>query len=221
MSADPRGGTDDGGPVSTGPRGGTDDGVTTIELVVSMTIMAVMMTVFTTGVLQMYRAANKTESLSTAQSQLNTVFLRLDKLVRYASGLTVVDERDGGHYVGLLAVTAAPSPSTTARTRERCYALRLKDGQMRITEWNDGVLQTSAPLWTPIAGDVHPPAGGRPFTVTPASASNPFMQLRLHLVATVGSGTQGTRTDTKVGFTALNTSLTTPATPVCTRYATI
>jgi prepilin-type N-terminal cleavage/methylation domain-containing protein len=200
---------------------GSDDGVTLIELVVSMTIMAVMLTIFTTGVLQMYQAANKTESLATAQSQLNTVFLRMDKVVRYASGITVVAERGGGHYVGLLTVTSGPSPATAVQGTERCYALRLREGALSIIDWNDRIPpSTSAPPWTSLATDIHAPADAKPFTILPADASRPFVQLQLHLVAIVGSGVKGTNTDTRIRFTALNTSLTTPATPVCTRYAT-
>jgi prepilin-type N-terminal cleavage/methylation domain-containing protein len=199
---------------------GADDGVTLVELVVSMTIMAVMLTIFTTGVLQMYRAANKTESLATAQSQLNTVFLRMDKVVRYASGITVVAERDGGHYVGLLTVASAPSPSTSAQATERCYALRLKGISLWIIDWDDRVPQgPSAPPWTSLATDVQAPAGAKPFTVKAADALNPFIRLQLNLMAVVGSGVKGTNTDTRITFTALNTSLTTPPAPVCTRYA--
>ena len=79
-----------------------ESGVTLIELVVSMTIMAVMMTVFTTAVVQMYQAANKTESMSNAQAELNNVFLRLDRIVRYAAGISNLQQA-GGRFVGSLS----------------------------------------------------------------------------------------------------------------------
>lgn len=196
-----------------------DSGVTLIELIVSMTIMAVMMTMFTTAVLQMYQAANKTESMSNAQSELNTVFLRLDRLVRYASGISEVKQSGSTYYIGVLVVEA---------DRPMCTAVRLlgSERKLQIVTWNESD-PTNRPPWTTLANDVLGRAVVRPtgvveyfepFTVVEADATYNFDRLQLDLTAVIGSGVKGTRTNTKVQFTALNTSLTTSAENVCNTY---
>jgi prepilin-type N-terminal cleavage/methylation domain-containing protein len=196
-----------------------DAGVTLIELIVSMTIMAVMMTMFTTAVLQMYQAANKTESLSNAQSELNTVFLRLDRMVRYASGISDVKQNGDTYYIGVLVVEA---------TRPMCNAVRLLGSQkkLQIVTWNEND-PTNRPPWTTLANDVLGRAVVRPtgvveyfepFRFVKADDTYNFDRLQLDLTAVVGSGVKGTRTNTKVQFTALNTSMRTSAQNVCSTY---
>jgi prepilin-type N-terminal cleavage/methylation domain-containing protein len=200
----------------------SDSGVTLIELIVSLTIMAVVMTMFTTGVLQMYQAANKTESLSNAQSELNTVFLRLDRLVRYASGISDVKKNGNNYYVGLLSVES---------DTPRCNALRLvgNEKKLQMVTWieND---PTKRPPWTTLANDVLGPnvafdkaagrlLGGQPFTLVEADATENFDRLQLDLTAVTGSNdASATKTTTSVRFTALNTSLATATPTVCTTY---
>jgi prepilin-type N-terminal cleavage/methylation domain-containing protein len=196
-----------------------DSGVTLIELIVSMTIMAVMMTMFTTAMLQMYQAANKTESLSNAQSELNTVFLRLDRLVRYASGISEVKQNGSTYYIGVLVVEA---------DRTLCHALRLvgAEKKLQIVTWNESD-PTNRPPWTTLANDVLGravvlPTGAvqyfEPFRFVEADNTYTFDRMQLELTAVIGSGVKGTRTNTKVQFTALNTSLTTSAANVCNTY---
>ena len=184
-----------------------DDGVTLIELVVSLTIMAVMMTMFTTGVLQMYQAANKTESLANAQSELNTVFLRLDKIVRYAAWIGDRQQTGAVHDLRML---------TTGSAGQRCYALRLNGDQNRllIADWGPDAAPTGSEyagttIWATLANNVDVPDTGKPFERIPADADSDitFDRLLLELEATTGSGVSGTNTNTRVTFTALNTSL--------------
>jgi len=192
-----------------------DSGTTLIELIVSMTIMSVVMTMFTTAVLQMYQAANKTESLSTAQSELNTVFLRMDRIVRYASGISDVTQSGTTYYIGLLTVEA---------DRPLCNAFRLVGGpepKFQIVTWDEQKIGDPAytrPAWTTLANNVIAPANGKPFTVVEADAVENFDRLQLDLVALVGTNTDRTRTNTSVRFTALNTSLATSTPTVCDRY---
>jgi prepilin-type N-terminal cleavage/methylation domain-containing protein len=194
-----------------------DDGVTLIEMLISLMIMAVMMTMFTTGVLQMYRAANKTESLSSAQSELNTVFLRLDKIVRYA--VWISDTRQVGQRYDIRM-------RTTNDTGQHCYAFMVTGGdnsRLLVTDWDpdvsaeipraaayDSVPTAGSPeqtIWVVLANDVDAPAGGAPFERIPADAVQNFDRLQLTLVASVGSANSSTKTDTSISFTALNTSL--------------
>jgi prepilin-type N-terminal cleavage/methylation domain-containing protein len=182
-----------------------DDGVTLIELIVSLMIMSVMLTIFTTGVVQMYQAANKTESLADAQSQLNTVFLRLDKVVRYAAWMSDLQQSGTRYDIRM---------QTTGSDGQHCYGLKLLGDQDRlfITDWTPANPPTvsayaGASIWAALASNVDAPAGGKPFDRIPADAVQSFDRLQLDLVATTGSGTSGTKTNTSVRFTALNTSM--------------
>ena len=190
-----------------------DSGVTLIELVVSMTIMAVMMTAFTTAVVQMYQAANKTESMSNAQAELNNVFLRLDRIVRYAAGISEMQRKGNRYYIGMLVAETD--------NKHRCYALQLTSDpvkKLQIADWYENARPVEAP-WTTIANDVLPPKSGDPFEVEPASRDNNFYRLKLKLDATVGTDPRSSTTaNTEVEFTALNTSPGGSTETVCTYF---
>ncbi|GAA0928553.1 PulJ/GspJ family protein [Virgisporangium aurantiacum] len=190
-----------------------ESGVTLIELVVSMTIMAVMMSVFTTAVVQMYQAANKTESMSNAQAELNNVFLRLDRIVRYAAGISNMQKHGNRFYIGMLV--AEPG------NKQRCYALQLTGEpvkRLQIADWYENARPAEAP-WTTIANDVVPPTSGDPFEFVEADHDYNFDRLKLNLDATVGMDKRSrTRASTQVEFTALNTSLTSDTPTVCTYF---
>jgi type II secretory pathway component PulJ len=68
-----------------------DAGVSLVELVVSMTIMTVVLAVFTGAAVQMFHSTSDTETIAAAQSQVNVTFLRLDKEIRYAAGISAPD----------------------------------------------------------------------------------------------------------------------------------
>lgn len=190
-----------------------DSGVTLIELVVSMTIMAVMMSVFTTAVVQMYQAANKTESMSNAQAELNNVFLRLDRIVRYAAGISKMQQYGNRYYIGMLV--AEPG------NKQRCYALQLTGDpvkRLQIADWYENARPAEAP-WATIANDVLPPTSGKPFEFVEATPTYNFDGLRLDLVAEVGTDKRSNTTaNTTVQFTALNTSLASSTETVCTYF---
>jgi type II secretory pathway pseudopilin PulG len=186
-----------------------DSGTTMVELVVSLVIMSFMMAIFTTGIIQMYSAANKTESLSNAQSELNVTFLRMDKQVRYASGISQPQFVNGSYYVSML---------TTNTGANRCTAVKLDPdaAQLSTFTWDEDDAPAD-PFWTVLANNVTP-KGAQPFTLWPANAVANFDRLQLTIQARTGDGTTGTTTDTDVTFTALNTSLETSSEFVCTRY---
>jgi len=139
-----------------------------IEVVVSLTLMAVLMTIFTTAVVQVYRNVNQTEAISTAQANLNTVFLRLDKEVRYASGIS--EPTTGAPwYVEYL---------NTSRGTEVCTQLRLtSDGLFQRRTWNRNEAPIHPSGWTVLASGIKQAPDGPdddndpepPFTFVPAS----------------------------------------------------
>ncbi|MBG0821111.1 hypothetical protein HS048_10240 [Planomonospora sp. ID91781] len=120
---------------------------------VSISLMGVMMVIFTTGVLQVYRAVNGVEALSASQSQLQTAFQRLDKEIRYATWISEpsVPIRDN-RYVEFAYVEPAEQDPQTGQVVKPPQAMC---GQLRL-DLNRGVLQLVR--WTPGS----PPAEGRP-----------------------------------------------------------
>jgi prepilin-type N-terminal cleavage/methylation domain-containing protein len=183
-------------------------GVTLIEVLVAMTLMTIFMSMVTTGVVQMYRAANKSESISIAQSQLRIAFQRLDKEVRYASGIS----RPGSGVDGSAFYVEYLTTNDGAR---RCRALRLRDNKLQQhVVWTEGAPQ--AQVWNTLAAGVSvlaPSYDGAvagvtagPFTFFPADATTDYQRLQLSITATYGSGTTATRKDFRINFTALNST---------------
>jgi prepilin-type N-terminal cleavage/methylation domain-containing protein len=215
-----------------------EDGVTMIEVVVSLTLMAVLMTIFTTAVLDVYRNVNQTESISTSASTLNNVFLRLDKEVRYASGISQpVRLSDGTWYVEYL---------NTSQGTEICTQLRLTPTNLlQRRTWNRGQTSFAPSGWQLLASDVtkvnatgpstgpsaNPSTGpsaspgfanNDPFVFSapdPARASGAlagsnFQQLTITLAALGRNGLQIAASS--ITFAALNTSLAMTSAGVCT-----
>lgn len=190
----------------TRPRAGADTGMTLIELMVSLTVMSVFMTIFTSGVIQMYRAANKDEAASTAQSQVNLAFLRLDKEIRYAAGLSAPDLVGADPYVEYLTTNTGAAVCTELR-------LHLANGQLQRRTWTRGAVPVTPTPWIPLASGV---SSATPFTVSAADPTYNFQRLRLALTATSGKGGTAVSKQSDVTFTALNTSLGTSSATLCT-----
>ncbi|WP_030176841.1 PulJ/GspJ family protein [Spirillospora albida] len=177
-----------------------DDGVTLIELTVTMTIMSVLMAMFTGAILHMTRAANATQSVASAQSQITTVYQRLDREIRYAAGISQPAFVGANQHVEYLTRnTAAPT----------CTGLRLDTATRRLQyrRWEQG--KTPGP-WTVLASDVTAKQPDPPFGLTPSETRFPFQRLRLRITAGTG------KASIDVTFAALNTSSDSDTSAVCT-----
>jgi Flp pilus assembly pilin Flp len=191
-----------------------DDGITMIEVVVSLTLMAVLMTIFTTAVIQVYRNVNQTESISTGQTNLNNVFLRLDKEVRYASGISQPAASGGNWYVEYL---------NTSRGTEFCTELRLTPtGNLQRRTWNRNQTPIAPSGWAVLASQLGTVGGTNPFefiAADPGKSSGAlvgsnFHQLRITLAALGKDNKQ--IAESSITFAALNTSLATTSAGTCT-----
>jgi len=194
---------------------GADAGITLIEVVVAMTIMSLFMAMFTAGVVQMFRSAHGTEAVTTAQAQLNLAVLRLEREVRYASGIHAEGQvKSGDWYVEYAVKNDEGKP--------QCVALRLQVAarQLQRQAWPRSGAPTGA--WTTLATNVDPPSGqakpprtgaATPFWFGKATSAVNFQQLELNLVFKAGSGTTVASKQFDITFTALNTSLD-PSDPV-------
>jgi len=196
------------GPVATGVRRAPagDRGVTLIEVVVSMSIMTLFMAMFTVGMVQLYRSANKSEAVGLAQSQINIAFLRLDKELRYAAGISVPGQVGADPYVEYLVTSTGAAVCSQLR-------LQIASAQLQRRTWIRGSVPLNPGPWTVLASNISSPA---PFTLHPSDATFSHQRLQLSFTATTGPATAATTRTTDVTFTALNTSMSTTSTSVCT-----
>lgn len=185
-------------------RRGDDTAMTLVDLVVSMGIMSIVMAVFTTAVVRMYRSANVADARANAQTQIGLALQRLDKEVRYASGIGQPYLAGGGQRIEFLIIGTA---------KAECVQLQVSGGQLRQRMWtyqSPPVRPTPTP-WTTLASGLTSP---EPFTFVAVSDDVGYQRLRVRLTAVSGGGsTQATRTS-DITFTALNTTRET-ATDAC------
>jgi type II secretory pathway component PulJ len=183
-----------------------DAGATLLDVAVSMSIMSLFMAIFTTGVLQMFRSANKAESLSITQAQGKLAFQRLGAQVRYAAAISTPGTVGADTYVEFLITSTGQAVCTELR-------LRASAGQLQRRTWVQGALPLTPSAWLPLAYGV---TSAQPFTVTAADSAFSLQRLRLRLTASAGAGRTATTLQTDVTFTGLNTSAATAAATTCT-----
>jgi len=201
-----------------------DRGTTLIELMVAMGLMTVFMVMFTGAIILIYGTVNKAQSRYDGADQLNTAFNRLDTTVRYAAAIDTPGKVNGdadGWYVELL---------TTNTGTPVCTQLRVHDEQLQRRTWT--VVGTAPNTtaddlsgWLPLASGITngdaalDDAANRPFTLTPASNVFTFQQLTVVLHNASGGDTNASTSDSKLNFTALNSTITTEPTGFCKEVA--
>jgi type II secretory pathway pseudopilin PulG len=193
-----------------GHRSGTGDaGVTVAETVVAMSIMGVVLTAFTSGMIQIYGSVQRTDAAGIAQSQMHAAFARLDRELRYSSGVGTPVQQPGDIHI--------VEYESTITDTSRCFRLRLDLGRdvLQQRNWQPGN-QASMTAWSTVAtgvglitrpGAVAPP----PFFLTGSDTTVRFQRLRVRLATT----SAGKPREVDVTFTALNTSLTTDSRTIC------
>jgi hypothetical protein len=187
-------------------RAGRDSGITLVEVVVSMSVMSIVLAMFTASVLQMFRSANQDEAISTAQSQVNIAFLRLDKEIRYAAGISTPGPVGADAYVEYLTTNTGNPVCTELR-------LHVATGQLQRRTWTQGPSPVTPSAWIPLASNV---SSAQPFTFSAPDGTFNFQRLELKVAVSSGTGGTATSKQTDVTFTALNTSLSTSSATVCT-----
>jgi prepilin-type N-terminal cleavage/methylation domain-containing protein len=169
-----------------------DDGFSLIEVMVSMTIMAVIGAIFTTGMIQVYRTLAGTDARWIAQGQVSQALMRLDREVRYASYIGATSP--GRPYVEYQMLSDAT---------QQCVQLRIAvtaDGsQLQRRTWTQGVTPVVPTAWVRLANDV---TSAEPFARIDPTDTLTHQQLRLDLTATSDS----TAKQSNITYTALNTN---------------
>lgn len=183
----------------------SDAGLTLLELAVAMFVMAIFTAIVTTGMLALYSTTNATQSASEAQQNLAVTFSRLDRQVRYASGVSQPGLVGDDPYVEYVTTVSGESVCTQLRLHRDTRQL-----QQRTWTQTAGAIQPSA--WRQLASEV---SGQTPFTFAGANAQYMYQRLSLSLRAE-GGGTASRAARAFDGtFTALNTSLSTESDTVC------
>lgn len=159
---------------------------------ITMAIMAIVMTIVTTAVIQIYRSVNKNEAVSSARFSLNQTFIRLDKEIRYAANISKPGAVGADQYVEFLVTNTGTAT---------CVELRLNaSGELQRRSWAQ---QGGTPgVWFTLASNL---SSAAPFT-RPAAESFAFQRLRLNINSVTGSGATKTTRQTDITFTALNTT---------------
>ncbi|MFI7599399.1 type II secretion system protein J [Actinoplanes sp. NPDC049681] len=192
-------------------RVGGDAGFTLLELMVSLAILSVAVSIFMTGLVQIFRSTSKIESASIAQSQVETAYDRLDREVRYASALSIQDVVNGDPYIEYRTENSGASLCTELR-------LHVADQQLQRRTWVDGPAPITPTPWVPLASGV---SGAHPFTSFDADGTNDWQRLTIDLTAVAGGEGGVTSKSLTVTFTALNTSRNTSRIGVCAAGRTV
>jgi Tfp pilus assembly protein PilV len=166
--------------------------MTLMEILVAMTIMSVVMAAVTTGLVQMFRATTSAESRAIAQSQVSLALLRLDRQIRYASGISVPHlAADGTQLVEYLFVQTGKST---------CAQLRVNAQRLQQRTWVSGSFSPTG--WITLASGL---ASAAPFSRVDSTDEQGHQRLRIALSVVSGSGGTVTTRHGDVAFTALNT----------------
>ncbi len=208
------------------PRG--DDGFTLMDLVAGMTVMSILMAIFTTSIVLMFRSSNRSQAVANTAQQVNNAFIWLERKIRYADFISAPgqDANDGGAwYVEFQSI----DPATNAPV---CHQLRVDQHseQLQQRSWTD-----SGPAggWQPLAtgvtnGGATPDSGNQPFERLqpgegqPSSPTNaalpalPSLQLTVNLTVREGHGPDAASSQSRVTLAAFNTDSASRLSGLCT-----
>jgi type II secretory pathway component PulJ len=204
-----------------------EDGITLVELMVSMTVMAVFLAMFTGAMIEIYRSQDKNEASSAAMAQVNNAFLKLDKEIRYASAISAQGTVSADQYIEFLSTCAAIDPGKTGLCAQVtgtgaaiCTELRYDPAQQLVQQrnWTQTVESPDARGWTMLATNV---TATQPFTYVAPDQTYGFQRVKVDLTATWGTNLTATSRTTTITMTALNTTPSTSSGTVCTEGRTV
>lgn len=176
-----------------------DRGTSMMEVIVGMGLMAVFMAIFTSTMFSVYRASNHTESVVVSSGQLNTAFIKLDKLVRYASAISTPSSTAnvaGNYYVEVQTTNSGSTMCSQLRLNTATKVLAQRDWRVPSAGTATGLTSFRA-----LSSGIEP--NGQPFVLT-ATGSIDFEQLTFNLQSTWGS--PAANSDTNITYTALNSN---------------
>jgi prepilin-type N-terminal cleavage/methylation domain-containing protein len=198
-----------------------DDGMTLMELMVGMGIMTIFMAIFTTAVVAMFSSTSKTQAVKNSSTELNTVFDRLDRQVRYASAIDqpIQTTISPTNVEWSVAFRTDDPTSTTSATCNELKIRQVAGGtsqQLVARNWTrttntDGTTSASnVSAWSQLAGGItltdQTGATVQPFTRKQPTGDVTVQQLWLQLAAVDGNGKAKATSSSQIRFSALNSA---------------
>ena len=197
---------------------GNDRGFSMIEIVVVMVIMSIVLIIFTTGVTQAFSAESRVDTASSAEGQLLTAFQRLDKEVRYSSGISSPGTQAGDPVVEFLSVFSGTAICTEVRLHTSTQQLQQRTWTQNMTPlvpggWQQLAFNVSAATPTTTGSTIVTVA---PFATIGTDSTFQFQRLEIAVSSKFGSNANATTKQSDITFTALNTTSATTSTTTCT-----
>jgi prepilin-type N-terminal cleavage/methylation domain-containing protein len=197
-------------------------GFTLVELVVTVALFTMFMSLFIGVVISLYRGSTWVQSTSESSSGVLVTFQSLDRQIRYADSVNFPGVgASGARYIEFR------TPATSLATVDQCTQWRLtSDGRLQSRKWNIGSLSSVSSWSTKMRNVIQHADPQYPFSLIKAQTSASAKQ---QLVLTIEGGSEaeesGSRTSTT--FVARNSSIASPSnidtivpgvsnTPVCT-----
>ena len=189
--------------------GTADRGLSLIELVVATSILAIFLTVLTTSLVSLSRAAGSAQVVATSANGVLSVFQNLDRDVRYADSVNFPGAGASGVRYVEFRVPAKSSPTNVTTCTQWAYDPTAKTLMSR--SWDDGAGSTSVKFSTKLtyvldAGT----ATTYPFQLTAASPTASSMQI-LKLKLDAGNTDQTAGAGIETSFVARNSSVESPS----------
>lgn len=159
-------------------------GVTLVELMVTMFVFTIFLTIVLSSVMGITRASTQAEVASRSSTGVLNVFQKFDRAIRYADVINPPGATSSGRYVEFRV------PGNDASSAATCFQWRFVPGSrvLQSRQWQDGVTSPS-PVWSTRLSDVFDSGTGYPFVLIPAGpGTSPMQQLTLTVVS--GNATQ-------------------------------
>jgi type II secretory pathway pseudopilin PulG len=183
-----------------------DDGVTLVDVMVSMAVMSVVVAVFTSGIVDMFRTANHADAAAAAQAQILTSFNRLEREIRYAQRIMEPHAVANGFAVEFVINDASGVL--------QCTQLVLMDGgAMTEQQWPAGESPTKPA--TTIATGLEPKEAEPFLQLAAGTLGSNFDRLQVRVTTTVGTGRTAQTRSFDLQYTALNTVSAKTVLPSC------
>ena len=184
-----------------------ENGFSLTELLVSMLVFSIFLTILISSIVGITRAATRVSVIAQTSNGILSVFQTMDRQIRYADAINFPTMASSGNsYVEFRTPASSASSGVTTCTQYRYVPSTLS---LQLRQWPD-IAGTSAPAWVNGLSNVANDGGATyPFKMMPASSGGSQMQqLTLNLDGGV-SPIRGASVSTS--FVARNSSISSPS----------
>jgi prepilin-type N-terminal cleavage/methylation domain-containing protein len=181
-------------------RDDADAGVTMVELLVTIFVFAIFLSIVTSSLIGITRASTQAQTISRSSTGVLDVFQKFDRAVRYADVINAPGATSSGRYVEFRI------PAATTGGAATCVQWRFVPSSqtLQTRQWADGSASPSIPFVTKLKS-VFDKSGNYPFALVPAGSAGSSMQ---QLTLTVVAGNAATKTaEISTTFVARNSTV--------------